>query len=110
MPRKVILGFGISLDGYIARRNGAMDYLVKSQLNARWLRRAIRYAIERHHTEMAVRQAEQKCHSVFDHLIEGIRDGHASAVLAASIFHFGEQTIDGAKAALAAAGIPVRQA
>lgn len=28
MPRKVILGFGISLDGYIARRNGAMDYLV----------------------------------------------------------------------------------
>jgi cyclase len=44
------------------------------------------------------------------HLIEGIRDGHASAVLAASIFHFGEQTIDGAKAALAAAGIPVRVA
>jgi dihydrofolate reductase len=28
MPRRVILGFGISLDGYIARRNGAMDYLV----------------------------------------------------------------------------------
>src|ERR1700680_3040894 len=28
MPRKVILGFGISIDGYIARRNGAMDYLV----------------------------------------------------------------------------------
>ena len=28
MPRKVILGFGISLDGYIARRNGTMDYLV----------------------------------------------------------------------------------
>jgi dihydrofolate reductase len=28
MPRKVILGFGISLDGYIARRNGAMDFLV----------------------------------------------------------------------------------
>jgi len=27
MPRKVILGFGISLDGYIARRNGAMDFL-----------------------------------------------------------------------------------
>jgi dihydrofolate reductase len=31
MPRKVILGFGISLDGYIARRNGAMDYLVIDQ-------------------------------------------------------------------------------
>jgi RibD C-terminal domain len=28
MPRKVILGYGISIDGYIARRNGAMDYLV----------------------------------------------------------------------------------
>jgi hypothetical protein len=28
MPRRVILGFGISIDGYIARRNGAMDYLV----------------------------------------------------------------------------------
>jgi dihydrofolate reductase len=28
MPRKVILGFGISIDGYIARRNGALDFLV----------------------------------------------------------------------------------
>ena len=28
MPRKVILGFGLSIDGYIARRNGALDYLV----------------------------------------------------------------------------------
>ena len=42
------------------------------------------------------------------HLIEGIRDGHASAVLAASIFHFGEQTIIAAKSALAASGIAVR--
>ena len=31
MPRKVILGFGISMVGYIARRNGAMDYLVKGK-------------------------------------------------------------------------------
>jgi dihydrofolate reductase len=31
MPRKVILGFGISIDGYIARRNGAMDYLTIDQ-------------------------------------------------------------------------------
>jgi dihydrofolate reductase len=31
VPRKVILGFGISIDGYIARRNGAMDYLVIDQ-------------------------------------------------------------------------------
>ncbi|WP_029010859.1 imidazole glycerol phosphate synthase subunit HisF [Azospirillum halopraeferens] len=43
-----------------------------------------------------------------DHLVEGIRDGHATAVLAASIFHFGTYTVGQAKAALAAAGIPVR--
>lgn len=42
------------------------------------------------------------------HLVEGIRDGHASAVLAASIFHFGEASIADAHRALAAAGIPVR--
>ena len=42
------------------------------------------------------------------HLVEGIRDGHASAVLAASIFHFGEATIADAKKALADAGLPVR--
>ena len=45
---------------------------------------------------------------VLDHLVAGIRDGHASAVLAASIFHFGEHTIAEAKAHMAAAGIPVR--
>lgn len=44
-----------------------------------------------------------------DHLVAGIRDGHASAVLAASIFHFGEATIADAHGALAAAGIPVRR-
>jgi imidazole glycerol-phosphate synthase subunit HisF len=43
-----------------------------------------------------------------DHLVEGIRDGHATAVLAASIFHFGTYTIGQAKEALAAAGVPVR--
>jgi cyclase len=43
-----------------------------------------------------------------DDLVAGIRDGHASAVLAASIFHFGEATIADAHAALAAAGIAVR--
>jgi cyclase len=42
------------------------------------------------------------------HLVEGVRDGHASAVLAASIFHFGEATIADAKNALAKAGLPVR--
>ncbi|MGH7074404.1 MAG: imidazole glycerol phosphate synthase subunit HisF [Stellaceae bacterium] len=42
------------------------------------------------------------------HLVEGIRDGHATAVLAASIFHFGTFRIAEAKSALAEAGIPVR--
>ncbi len=43
-----------------------------------------------------------------DHLVAGIRDGHASAVLAASIFHFGEYTIGEAKVHMAKAGIPMR--
>jgi cyclase len=43
-----------------------------------------------------------------EHLVEGIRDGHATAVLAASVFHFGTYTIGEAKAHMAAAGIPVR--
>jgi imidazole glycerol-phosphate synthase subunit HisF len=42
------------------------------------------------------------------HLVEGIRDGHATAVLAASIFHFGTYTIAQAKQAMADAGVPVR--
>ncbi len=42
------------------------------------------------------------------HLVEGVRTGHASAVLAASIFHFGTHTIAEAKAHMAAAGIAVR--
>jgi cyclase len=42
------------------------------------------------------------------HLVEGVRDGHASAVLAASIFHFGTYRVRDAKAALRDAGIPVR--
>lgn len=44
-----------------------------------------------------------------DHLVDGIREGGASAVLAASIFHFGTFTIDAAKEALAQAGLPVRR-
>ena len=43
-----------------------------------------------------------------DHLVEGVTKGHASAVLAASIFHFGQHTIAEAHQALARAGIPVR--
>ncbi len=43
-----------------------------------------------------------------DHLVEGITEGHASAVLAASIFHFGEYSIKQAKETMQAAGIAVR--
>jgi cyclase len=43
-----------------------------------------------------------------DHLVEGVTEGHASAVLAASIFHFGTYTIPQAKQHMADAGIPMR--
>jgi len=51
---------------------GAQDYLVKSQLTPGWLERSIRYAIERHRTDMVLMAAEEKYHSLFDHLVEGI--------------------------------------
>ena len=44
-----------------------------------------------------------------DHLVEGVRDGHASAVLAASIFHFGTFTIAQAKDHMARHGVAVRR-
>ncbi|HZC55600.1 MAG TPA: imidazole glycerol phosphate synthase subunit HisF [Xanthobacteraceae bacterium] len=45
---------------------------------------------------------------ILDHLVAGIRDGHASAVLAASIFHFGEHSVREAKNYMAQAGLPMR--
>ncbi len=45
-----------------------------------------------------------------DHLVAGVKEGHASAVLAASIFHFGDYSISAAKAYMAANGIDVREA
>ena len=45
-----------------------------------------------------------------DHLVEGVLEGRADAVLAASIFHFGEHTVAEAKLHMAAAGIPIRPA
>jgi imidazole glycerol-phosphate synthase subunit HisF len=45
-----------------------------------------------------------------EHLIAGVRDGHAAAVLAASIFHFGEFTVSDAKRHMAAAGLAMRLA
>jgi imidazole glycerol-phosphate synthase subunit HisF len=43
-----------------------------------------------------------------DHLVDGVKQGHASAVLAASIFHYGTFTVGQAKRHLAAAGVPIR--
>ena len=43
-----------------------------------------------------------------DHMVEGIRDGHATAVLAASIFHFGQHSVREAKTYMAKAGLPIR--
>jgi imidazole glycerol-phosphate synthase subunit HisF len=43
-----------------------------------------------------------------EHMVEGIRDGHATAVLAASIFHFGEHSVREAKEYMAKAGLPMR--
>lgn len=51
---------------------GAQDYLVKGQLTAGWLERSLRYAIERHRMDRAMLEAEEKYHSVFDNLVEGI--------------------------------------
>jgi cyclase len=45
---------------------------------------------------------------MLEHLVEGVVEGHASAVLAASIFHFGTHSIAEAHAALRAAGLPAR--
>jgi len=44
-----------------------------------------------------------------DHLADGVQQGGADAVLAASIFHYGEHTVGEAKALMASRGIPVRQ-
>ena len=48
------------------------------------------------------------CAKALDHLVDGIREGHATAVLAASIFHFGEFTIRQAKDHMVRAGLPMR--
>lgn len=50
----------------------AQDYLVKNQITAGWLERSIRYAIERHRMDVTILAAEEKYHSIFDHLVEGI--------------------------------------
>jgi sigma-B regulation protein RsbU (phosphoserine phosphatase) len=91
-PQLPIIVAGDSGDEHIALEAvhaGAHDYLVKSQLTPGWLERSLRYAIERRRMDRALLEAEEKYHSVFDHLMEGIfrttEDGHylmANAALA----------------------------
>jgi sigma-B regulation protein RsbU (phosphoserine phosphatase) len=74
-PRMPIIAAGDADDETVAVeavQAGAQDYLVKSQLTPGWLERSIRYAIERHRTDMVLLAAEEKYHSIFDHLVEGI--------------------------------------
>jgi len=55
-----------------AMHAGAHDYWVKGQLTPGWLERAIRHAIERQRSDIAFLNAEERYHSIFDHLVEGI--------------------------------------
>src|SRR5437899_8835761 len=50
-----------------AMHEGAQDYLLKTEMNARWLLRSIRYTRERHAAERALLAAEEKYHSIFNH-------------------------------------------
>jgi sigma-B regulation protein RsbU (phosphoserine phosphatase) len=74
-PQLPIIVAGDSDDEAIALEAvhaGAHDYLVKAQLTPSWLERSLRYAIERWRMDRALLEAEEKYHSVFDHLVEGI--------------------------------------
>jgi sigma-B regulation protein RsbU (phosphoserine phosphatase) len=74
-PHVPIIAVGESDDEIVALEAvdaGAQDYLVKNQLTPVWLERSIRYSIGRHRTDMALLEAEEKYHSLFDHLVEGI--------------------------------------
>jgi phosphoserine phosphatase RsbU/P len=92
VPRLPVIVAGDADDEIVALETmqaGAQDYLVKSQLTPAWIERSIRYAIERHRLDMALLEAEERYHGVFDHLVEGIfqttPDGHyvmANAALA----------------------------
>ena len=74
-PQLPIIAVGDSDDEIVAleaAHAGAQDYLVKSQLTPAWLERSVWYAIERHRMDLALLEAEEKYHSLFDHLVEGI--------------------------------------
>jgi len=74
-PQLPVIAVGDSDDEIVALEAvhaGAQDYLVKGQLTPAWLERSIRYAIERHRMDLALLEAEERYHGVFDHLVEGI--------------------------------------
>ena len=74
-PRLPIVVVGEADDEIVALEAvhaGAQDYLVKSQLTPAWLERSVRYAVERHRMDRALLEAEERYHSVFNHLVEGI--------------------------------------
>ena len=74
-PQVPIIAVGDADDEMVALEAvhaGAQEYLAKSQLTPAWLERSIRYAIERQRMETALLGAEERYHSLFDHLVEGI--------------------------------------
>ena len=74
-PRIPVVVIGAEDDETLALESvhaGAQEYLVKSQLNPRWLLRSIRYALERQEAEAALHAAEEKYRGIFDRLVEGI--------------------------------------
>lgn len=74
-PRTPVIVLGSSEDETIALEalsSGARDYVVKHQITGPWLERSIRYAVERHRMDQALLEAEERYHSIFDHLVEGI--------------------------------------
>jgi sigma-B regulation protein RsbU (phosphoserine phosphatase) len=74
-PRVPVIVLGEADDERVALEavaEGAQDYLVKGQLNAHVLGRAIRYAIERERSDAALLEAEQKYRGIFEHIVEGI--------------------------------------
>src|SRR5262245_57230440 len=66
----VLTGFDDQRVGLQAVQVGAQDYLIKDQVDARLLRRAIRYAIERHRSEAALRHSEEAYRSLIDDVFD----------------------------------------
>lgn len=98
-PEASVLMTGKTDDNIIALEavySGAQDYLVKGQLTPGWLERAIRYAAGRHQMDRVLLAAEERYHSLVDHLVEGIfqstPDGHYLLANAALAKMYGYET------------------